>query len=83
MEETKMAKREANQAHRVFNDLDSYRGWCVEYGYVFNEKDLYRKDSNWSLYQRWRHGDRSVRNNWDRDSERFAQDAERTARAHG
>lgn len=63
-----MSRKENNPVNRVFDDLDAYRKWCVEYGYVFNERDLYKKDTNWSLYQRWRHGDRSIRNNWVRDA---------------
>ena len=31
--------------NRVFNDLDDYRNFCVNYGYVFNEKDLYKRNS--------------------------------------
>lgn len=66
-----MSQNYKDTAMEVFDDLDEYREWCVEYGYVFNEKDLYRSNSNWSYFQRSRHGDRSVRNNWIRDSKRF------------
>ena len=48
---------------RVFDDLDAYREFCVEYGYVFNEKDLYKRNSPYSQYERARRGDR-VLNNW-------------------
>ena len=66
-----MAQNKQSPTMKVFDDLDEYRKWCVEYGYVFNEKDLYRQNSNWSYFQRNRHGDRGVRNNWIRDSKRF------------
>lgn len=65
-----MSRREVSPAMKTLADLDFYRAWCVEFGYVFRERDLYRQDSNWSLYQRWRHGDKSIRNNWERDAER-------------
>ena len=64
-------KKQQRPAKKVFDDLDEYRAWCVEYGYVFDENDLYRYNSNWSYFQRNRHGDRHVRDNWIRDSKRF------------
>jgi hypothetical protein len=66
----KMSRREVSPAMKTLADLDFYRAWCVEFGYIFRERDLYRQDSNWSLYQRWRHGDKSIRNNWERDADR-------------
>ena len=52
----------------IFNDLDAYRAWCVEFGYVFDERDLYRQKSRWGLYQRSRNGDKTVKNQWKRDA---------------
>lgn len=68
-----MSRKEISPAMRTLSDLDAYREWCVEYGYVFDEKDLYRQNSNWSLYQRSRHGDKTIRNNWERDAEQYTQ----------
>jgi hypothetical protein len=64
----KMSRKDMSPAMKTLADLDGYRAWCVEYGYVFDEKNLYKQASNWSLYQRSRHGDKSIRSNWDRDA---------------
>lgn len=63
-----MSYKNQSPAMKTLNDLDAYRAWCVEFGYVFDEKNLYKQASNWSLYQRSRHGDKSIRNNWTRDA---------------
>ena len=65
-----MSRKDQSPAMKTMADLDAYREWCVEFGYVFNEKDLYKQNSNWSFYQRSRHGDKSIRNNWERDAAR-------------
>jgi hypothetical protein len=40
--------------NKVFNDLDDYRDYCRFEGKVFNEADLYKKDSpNWQAYQKY------------------------------
>jgi len=40
--------------NKVFNDLDQFRDYCRFEGKVFNEKDLYRKDSPvWQAYQKY------------------------------
>ena len=62
-----MSYRTQSPAMKAMADLDSYREWCVEFGQVFDEKILYNQKSNWSLYQRSRHGDKSIRSNWTRD----------------
>jgi len=69
-----MSQHKQKPVKQVFDDLDEYLAWCVEYGYVFDEKDLYKQNSNWSYFQRNRHGDRHVRNNWIRDSKQFARE---------
>jgi hypothetical protein len=55
------------QMTKIFDDLDNYRKFCVEYGYVFNEAQLYKGDGPWGQYTRWRRGDRVV-DNWKKDS---------------
>lgn len=57
--------------NRTFDDLDAYREFCVEYGYSFNEADLYKRNSPYAQYERLRRGD-PVRNNWDADAAGFA-----------
>ena len=66
-----MSRKDMSPAMRTLNDLDNYRAWCVDFGFNFYPRDLYRQDSPWSLYQRWRHGDKTIRNNWERDAERL------------
>ena len=40
-----MAKQQLNNVfsteHRLFDDLDNYREFCVDYGYKFDEATLY------------------------------------------
>jgi hypothetical protein len=56
-----------DQMIKIFDDLDNYRKFCVEYGYVFNEAHLYKGDTPWGQYSRWRRGDRVV-DNWKKDA---------------
>ena len=36
----------------IFEDLDKYRVFCRNYGFKFDEKDLYNKNSRtWQFYQ--------------------------------
>jgi len=57
---------------KVFDDLDAFRGFCVEYGFVFNEADMYRNSSHvWRMYnQRYLQG-KPVKSMWEVDAERF------------
>jgi hypothetical protein len=58
--------------NRVFNDLDAYRNFCRDYGYRFNEADLYRRNTPFSLFEKTKRGE-EVKNNWTVDAEFFAQ----------
>jgi hypothetical protein len=60
---------------RVFEDLEVYKAFCVEYGFRFNEADLYKRNTPYGQYERIRRGD-PVRNNWDMDAAGFASVAE-------
>jgi hypothetical protein len=55
LEENKMAIEFNREAYnKVFNDLDKYRDYCRFEGKVYNEADLYKKDSpNWQAYQKY------------------------------
>ena len=59
---------------RVFDDLDAYREFCVEFGHVFDEKDLYRRNTAYGQFERARRGDRVV-NNWAEEAKNFARTA--------
>lgn len=60
----------------IFDDLDKYRDFCREFGYVFNEAHLYNSKINggqytpYSQYERWRKGHR-ITNNWKEDRRAF------------
>lgn len=47
----------------IFDDLNSYRSFCVEYGYTFDERHLYNEKSPYGEYVRALRG-RDVRDNW-------------------
>ena len=49
---------------KVFNDLDAFRDFCRFEGKVFNEADLYKKDSLiWQQYQKYQNYLRAVARN--------------------
>ena len=57
---------------KLFNDLDSYKKFCVQFGWVFNEKDLYNKNSkSWTSFSAFKEGKR-VPNNCVKDQKRKA-----------
>jgi len=57
--------------NRVFNDLEAFKAFCVEYGFVFNEAELYRRDKHaYSQFERVKRGEK-IPNNWDIDDRLF------------
>jgi hypothetical protein len=55
----------------IFDDLDSFREFCVEYGYVFNEQDLYdSKSPVYKKFQKFQAG-KKVKNQWAVDKAKF------------
>jgi hypothetical protein len=65
---------------RVFNDLENFKAFCVEYGFVFNEADLYKRSAHaYSQYERVRRGEK-IPNNWDIDERLF--DEKQVGKAH-
>jgi hypothetical protein len=55
---------------RVFEDLDNYRDFCRDFGYVFNEKHLYSPNTPYGQYTRYKSGQRII-NNWKEDRRAF------------
>ena len=56
-----------NQINQIFNDLDKYREFCRDYGYRFNEADLYnQKNYIYRQFQRFISG-KPVKNQWEAD----------------
>lgn len=42
---SKTDNRAINRNNQIFDDLDSYRNFCRDYGYRFDEADLYNNRS--------------------------------------
>jgi hypothetical protein len=64
---------------RVFNDLENFKAFCVEYGFVFNEADLYKRSAHaYSQFERVRRGEK-IPNNWDIDERLFTEKSYGTA----
>lgn len=60
-----------NQINQIFNDLDKYRNFCREYGYRFNEADLYNQKSYvFRQFQKFIAG-KPVKNQWELDLNKF------------
>lgn len=70
-----MAKITIKPNHRVteiFNDLEQFMEFCQEYGYRYNESDLYNfKSYAWQQYSKYRQG-KNAKNMWDEDARRFS-----------
>jgi hypothetical protein len=60
------------KAIQAFEDLSLYLKFCVEYGYRFNEGDLYNfKSYAWQQYNKFIQG-KNAKNMWFEDGRRFA-----------
>jgi hypothetical protein len=67
--------------NQIFNDLDRYRNFCVEFGYRFNEADLYNTRSwNYKQFQRVLAGQRP-RNQWEIDYAKYKEQGAARRRA--
>jgi len=65
--------------NRVFNDLENFKAFCVEYGFAFNEADLYKRSTHaYSQFERVRRGEK-IPNNWDIDERLFVEKSYGTA----
>jgi hypothetical protein len=70
-----MGKREYRpnpRALAIMEDLDLFREFCVDYGYRFNEADLYNfKAYAWQQYNKFTQG-KNAKNMWEEDTRRFS-----------
>ena len=58
----------SNEITKVFNDLDDYLRFCKEFGWAYDEADLYRADApGYAEYTRFKQGTR-IPKNWMRDA---------------
>jgi hypothetical protein len=67
-----------SNVNRVFNDLDAYRNFCRYYGFVFNEADLYRRNTPYGQYEKTRRGE-YIKNNWDLDAALYVESNQHTS----
>jgi hypothetical protein len=55
----------------IFNTLDRYRNFCRDYGYRFDEADLFsHKSFSYKQFQRFSQG-KEAKNQWEADIARF------------
>jgi hypothetical protein len=56
------------RVHQIFDDLDQYKEFCVDYGYIFNEASLY--DTKNYIYRAFtkKVSGKEVKNMWIEDS---------------
>ena len=67
----KNTTKTSNHVNQIFNDLDIYRNFCREYGYKFNEADLYNQKSYiFRQFQKFITG-KPVKNQWELDLVKF------------
>jgi hypothetical protein len=65
-----------SNVNQIFNDLDLYRDFCREYGYKFDERDLYSGQSYvWRQFQKAFAG-KDVKDQWEVDFIRFKEQQE-------
>jgi hypothetical protein len=56
----------------IFDDLDKFMEFCQEYGYRYNEGDLYNfRSYAWQQYSKYSQG-KNAKNMWWEDARRFA-----------
>ncbi len=59
------------KTERVWNDLEQYKEFCREYGYVFDEKDLYNlRTYPFQQYNKFCNG-KKCKNQWDNDNKKI------------
>jgi hypothetical protein len=56
----------------IFNDLEVFLEFCRDYGYRYNESDLYNfKSYAWQQFNKW-HAGKNAKNMWSEDIRRLA-----------
>jgi hypothetical protein len=56
----------------IFDDLDKFMEFCQEFGYRYNEGDLYNfRSYAWQQYSKYSQG-KNAKNMWWEDARRFA-----------
>ena len=56
----------------IMEDLDKFRDFCVDFGYRYNEADLYNfKSYAWQQYNKYSQN-KTAKTMWDEDTRRLA-----------
>jgi hypothetical protein len=56
----------------IFDDLEVFQEFCQDYGYRYNESDLYNfKSYAWQQFNKWHQG-KNAKNMWSEDTRRLA-----------
>ena len=56
----------------IFDDLEKFLAFCQDYGYRYNESDLYNfKSYAWQQFNKFTQG-KNAKNMWSEDLRRFA-----------
>jgi len=68
----KIAIRTNPQVTEIFNHLEQYEEFCKDYGYRYNEADLYNfKSYAWQQFTKFSQG-KNAKNMWWEDARRLA-----------
>ena len=68
----KITFRSNPRVTQIFNDLEQYEEFCKDYGYRYNEADLYNfKSYAWQQYTKYTQG-KNAKNMWWEDARRLA-----------
>ena len=67
----KIAIKPNARVREIFDDLEKFLEFCQDYGYKFNEADLYNfKSYAWQQYSKYALG-KNAKNMWDEESRRL------------
>jgi hypothetical protein len=68
----KIALKSNPRVIEIQDDLEKLLEFCQDYGYRYNEADLYNfKSYAWQQYNKYSQG-KNAKNMWDEDARRFA-----------
>ena len=68
----KIAIKHNPRVTELFDELEKFLTFCQDFGYRFNEADLFNfKSYAWQQYSKYSQG-KNAKNMWDEDTRRFA-----------
>ena len=74
-------KNTSSRVKQIFDDLDNYRNFCRDYGYRFDEAELYNQRSYvFRQFQKFVAG-KSVKNQWEIDYTKWKEQEANRVRA--